>query len=80
MEENYEIVNDIRLLKKMEKEKLIKLHFQTGTKIKGIYGGKSFTCYYIDEAPSYFEYNNQFYGEKYFDGCFYPYLVRYNSK
>jgi hypothetical protein len=74
----YEVVHDIRLLKAMQKQGLIKFHHQTGTKITGLYGGKPFVCTYIDEAPVRFEFKGQIYGYKYFSGCFNPYIVRYN--
>lgn len=75
-----EIVRSIATLKAKTKKGLIKLHNQTGTKIKGLYGGKSFVCTYIDdrgEGVSYtFEFKGAFYQVKYFDGCFCPYVVQ----
>jgi hypothetical protein len=76
-----EIVKDMSTLKGMLKQNLIKFHEQTGTKIKGLYGGKSFTCYYIDDradgVPSIFTYKNRQYIVKYFSGCFCPYVCHY---
>ena len=75
-----EIVRSIATLKAMAKKGLIKLHNQTGTKIKGLYGGKSFTCTYIDDrgegVPFTFEFKGAHYQVKYFDGCFCPYVVQ----
>lgn len=79
MSDQYQIVKNMALLNAMEKEKLIKFHPQTGTKIHGLYDTKLFTCFYIDEAPSKFEFRGRIFGEKYFDGCFMPYLVEYTN-
>lgn len=75
--DKYRIVNDCRTLNAMEKRGLIKLAPQTGSKITGIYGGRAFTCTYIDEAPVRFDYNGNKYGYMFFDGCFYPYVIQY---
>ena len=71
-------VRNIRTLKAMANRGLITLHPQTGTKIFGLYGGKSFTCYYVDDAPSRFIYKGATYGAKYFPGCFFPYIIFIN--
>jgi hypothetical protein len=72
-----EIVRNLNTLKAMQKHG-VKWHKQTGTKIAGLNSSKKFTCYYVDEAPSVFKYKNEWYGQKYFDGCFMPYVVKFN--
>ena len=73
------IIKNIRTLEGMAKQGLIKLHNQTGIKIKGLYGGKSFTCCYVDDrcegVPSTFLYKGNWYELKYVSGCFMPYVV-----
>lgn len=76
MKTNYEVVKNIRTINMFAKMGLLNPCDQTGTKIKGLYGGKSFTCTYIWDVPKPFEYKGFMYREKYFSGCFYPYLVR----
>lgn len=73
---NYEIVTDIRVINKFIKKGLVEPCRQTGTKITALYGGKPFTCTYIDTVPKQFEENGYIYFEQYVDGCFYPYLAR----
>lgn len=75
--DKYEVIRDISLLKKMEKQGFVKFHPQTGTKIHGLYDKNLFICTYVDEADPIFQYKNRVYGQKYFDGCFYPYVVEY---
>ena len=77
--DKYEVVKDISLLKKMEKQGFVKFHYQTGTKIHGLYDDNLFTCVYVDEAKPLFKFNNEIYGQKYFDGCFCPYVVKYQK-
>lgn len=75
-----QVVNDMSILKGMQTKGLIKFHPQTGTKITGLYGGKKFTCHYVDDrcegVPTIFEYKGKKYTLKYFSGCFCPYVVR----
>ena len=71
---NYRIVKNMNTLKAFEKRGLVTFCRDTGTKIEGLYSSKKFTCYYIDEAKS-FEHKGKKYREKYFSGCFYPYLI-----
>ena len=71
---NYRVVKNMNTLKAFEKRGLVIFCSDTGTKITGLYGGNSFTCYYIDSACN-FEHKGKKYREKYFSGCFYPYLV-----
>ena len=72
----YEIVRNMNVLKAMERQGLIKLHEQTGTRIESLYGNKVFTCYYIDEGLFNFEYKGETYTTKYIDGCFMPYVFK----
>lgn len=77
--DKYEVIKNINRLKLMEKRGLIKFCNQTGTKIKALYSDESFICTYIDEAPFLFEFEGEMYGQKYFSGCFYPYVVKYKT-
>lgn len=75
MGSSYIVINDIKLLRKFKKLNLVQFCPQTGTKIRALYDKKLFTCTYIDEAKP-FVYEDETYMEKYFDGCFYPYLIK----
>ena len=77
---NYKIVRNMNLLNSLEKKGIIKFCNQPGSKISGLYSSKLFTCYYIDEAPFSFQYKGRTFGQQYFSGCFYPYLVEYLSE
>lgn len=68
-------VRNINTLRAMERRGFIKLHNQTGSKITGLYSKNTFTCYYIDEGLSFFDYNGKKYGVRFFSGCFCPYVV-----
>lgn len=74
------IVENMNMLKGMERAGHIKFHRQTGTKIKGLYSPRlrknMFTCYYIDDGEHTFIYKNKTYHTKYFDGCFMPFVVK----
>lgn len=72
------VVRNIRTLKAMEKKGFIKLLPETGTKIKTLSGSIITCCYvhdYADGEFGEFVYNKQKYRLKYFDGCFYPFVV-----
>ncbi len=73
--EEYTVVQDKRLLNSMEKAGLITLHPQTGKTV--YWNNQPIKAWYIDEAPYKFEFGGNTYGQKYFDGCFCPYLVKY---
>lgn len=75
----WEVVTSIPLLKKYAKQGLLVLHHQTGNKITGLYSNEKFTCCYIESSKS-FEDDGYKYQEKYFDGCFQPYLIRAYDK
>lgn len=63
-------VENIATLKAMEKDGLIKLCPETGSKLSS-----GLIAYYVDEAvKSPFNYKGQEYMEKYVSGCFYPYI------
>lgn len=75
----YKMVRNMNTLKMLEKANLIKFHYQTGTKISGLYDNKLFTCYYIDSSTSTrFTYKNKSYEVKYLSGCFCPYVFLIN--
>jgi hypothetical protein len=76
----YEVVDDIRLLKRMQKAGFVKFCDQTGTKIHDLYDHKTFTCYYVYEAKLKFDFEGQTYSEKYLSGCFYPYVIHFINK
>lgn len=69
-------VTSMATLKAMAKQNLITLHNQTGTKISGLYGGKKFTCTYVDDGKYMFGYKNKVYTTRYVDGCFCPYVFQ----
>lgn len=75
-ENQWEVVHDIKLLRTLIKKKLIIPCDQTFAKITGLYDKQSFKCTYIDSVPKRFEYDGYDFKEQYFDGCFYPHLVR----
>lgn len=69
------IVENLNTLKAMERKGLITFHNQTGTKIQGLYSDQKFTCYYIADGLSNFDYKGKKYSTRYFSGCFCPYVV-----
>ena len=69
-------VTNMNTLKAMRKRGLVKFCGDTGSKITGLYGGRSFICYYVDGANINFTYKGGVYTQKYFDGCFFPYVVQ----
>lgn len=77
MESGMNIVNDLRLLKKMEREGLVECHRHTGRMVGALYGGEV-RAWYVDEVAPVFEFGGKTYGRKYFDGCFCPYVVELN--
>lgn len=76
-----EIVKNMRVLNSLQKAGLIKFCEQTGEIITTLYSNAKHKCYYIDEAvgSSSFEYRGKKYAVKYFDGCFNPFVVKYNN-
>jgi hypothetical protein len=66
----YEVVHDKQLLRQLRKEGLVKFTDQTLKRIKSLYSKDSFTCFYIDEAPIIFEWQNRTFGQKFISGCF----------
>ena len=69
------VVKNLNTLKAMAKMGFVEFCDQTGEKIKGLYSSKTFTCYYVDDANMSFQYKGKTYERKFFDGCFYPYVV-----
>lgn len=74
-----EIVNDIHLLRRMEKAGHVKFHPQTGQKITGLYSPQKFTCYYVDEVDFRFEFEGAKYGQLFIDGCFCPFVAKLDA-
>jgi len=67
-------VNNLSVLKRMQKAGIITFHKDTGKKLKGFFGG-SHTCYYIETAPAlHFSFEGKMYMSKYVDGCFFPFI------
>jgi hypothetical protein len=69
------IVKDLRTLKAMERRGLVTLHPDTGKVLRHPMGGK-IRCWYVDEAEFIFEYKGERYMRKFFDGCFFPFIVK----
>ena len=76
--EDYSVVKDIKQKKKLEKKGLITLHSQTGKTV--YWNNQPGKAWYIDEAPYRFEFEGRTFGQQYFDGSFFPYLVEYIKK
>ena len=81
------IVRDMRTLNAMAKRGLIKLDKATGETVW--WNGRSSKAYYVDDYGdkayrkwadkdecTAFEYKGNRYTVEYFDGCFYPYVVK----
>lgn len=75
----YEIVKDPTLLRAMRRAGIVKFTEHTLKKIKALYSSDTHQCFYIDEAPTIFDWQGKTYGQKFFSGCFYPYLVEYKN-
>jgi len=73
--ENYRIVNSIPLLREMEKQGFVKLHHQTGKRVGLLYSSKTTVATYVYEAKNNFHFLGKHYQEKYFPGCFMPYVI-----
>ncbi len=75
----YITVNNMNVLKAMQKAGLITFCKDTGKKVGMLFSHKKHTAYYIDEfkgiAGTVFTYNKKNYQVKYFDGCFHPFVV-----
>ena len=67
------IVHDLRKLKAMQSEGLIKLHEDTGKSVE--YNGRKVKAWYIDEGKNRFKFKGKNYETKYYSGSFYPYVV-----
>lgn len=72
------LVPGIPVLKAMAKAGLIKLHSDTGKRV-GHWTGQTVTAYYIDDVcdgvQQPFTHDGRQYRLKFFDGCFYPFVV-----
>lgn len=69
------IVRDIRTLRKLSKMGVLTLHEQTGLLVRSFWGGY-IRAWYINAATVFSVENVGVFREKYFDGCFCPFLVR----
>jgi hypothetical protein len=69
-----DIIKDIRLLKKLGKSGLLELHEQTGTQVYVSWAHSYTKCFYIFGCSA-FNVDGFSFREKYFDGCFMPFLV-----
>lgn len=72
---NYKIVNSIPLLREMEKAGFVKLHHQTGKRVGLLYSSKTTVASYVYEAKNDFYFLGRHFKEKYFDGCFMPFVI-----
>lgn len=72
------VVTGIKTLRRMAKAGLVKLHRDTGAKVKH-WTGPTVTACYVDDlcdgVPSPFEFEKKHYRLKYFAGCFCPFVV-----
>ena len=62
------VIYNMSLLSRIEKAGIIKLHNYTSA-----FG-------YIIDGPPEFEFENEVYNVKYFDGCSYPFVIRNREK
>jgi hypothetical protein len=75
MKNEYRVVKNIPLLREMEKAGFVKLHHQTGKRVGLLYSSKTTVATYVYEAKNHFVFLGKTYEEKYFDGCFMPFVV-----
>ncbi len=68
-------VIDIRTLRKLALLGLVKLHDHTGEVVKNICG-MPVRAFYIDEAETFEVEGAGIFRQKYFSGCFCPYLIK----
>lgn len=73
--ENYRVVTNIPLLREMEKAGFVKLHHQTGKRVGLLYSSKTTVASYVYEAKNDFHFLGRHFKEKYFDGCFMPFVI-----
>ena len=66
-------------LQAMRRKGFIEFCDQTGEIIETLYSRVKHRCYYIHDGQSSFTYKGETYGVKYFDGCFMPYVVKYDN-
>lgn len=79
---NYSIVKQLAILKRMQKAGFILFCKDTGTKKGAPFTTKKLTVTYVEDyGPaannSSFEFEGSFYRIQYFDGCFYPFVVEF---
>lgn len=73
---NNKIVRNYPLLKSMALHGKIEMHPHTGKIVKTIFGSsvRAFYVQGIKDNKNSFEFRGKKYHERYFDGCFYPYI------
>ena len=70
-----ETVKDIRALRKLALLGVVKLHDHTGEIVRHVWG-MLVRAYYIDEAETFEVEGVGVFRQKYFSGCFFPYLIK----
>jgi hypothetical protein len=73
------IVNHLGMLKAMARSGHINLHPDTGYKVKH-WTGTWVKTYYVETGQRRFEYKGRIYGVRYFDGCYAPFVVLYETE
>ena len=72
-----EVLTDMRILKGMEKQGLIRFCRDTGKKVSVHFSDKRRIACYIEDGPTFFVYHKIKYQTKFVDGCFYPFVFIY---
>ena len=70
-----DIVRDIRTLRKLSKMGVLTLHEQTGLLVRSFWGG-FVRAWYIETASTFSVEGAGIFCQKFFDGCFCPFLLR----
>ncbi len=70
-----DMVNDIRTLRKLSRLGVVKLHEHTGEIVRHVIG-MLVRAFYIDDADTFEVEGVGVFRQKYYDGCFFPYLVK----
>jgi|CXWL01.1.fsa_nt_gi hypothetical protein len=70
------VIQDMTVLKAMQRRGLIRFHEDTGKLVGQLFSNRKAKAYYIDGGPrTVFDYDDSRYQIKYFDGCFCPFVV-----
>jgi hypothetical protein len=70
-----EAVEDIRTLRKLALLGVVKLHEHTGEVVRHVWG-MLVRAFYIDDADTFEVEGVGIFCQKYFSGCFFPYLIK----